>query len=281
VDLQEAADQLYGLPAGELADFAARRTELAKQARADGDRELAGQIGKLRKPVQAAALVNLLVREQPQALADLSELAVALRDAHRHLRGPELRELSGRRQRMLGDLVKAAGKVAGRSVGEPVLDQVRATFEAAIADEAAEQAVLSGRLTAALSYSGFGAVDVSDAVAVPRRLAAVPDLPGEAQSEPEPVDRAPAERALRRAEQQHQQALDAVDGAVGELDAARAREAELAERVAKLRDQLAAAEADAGRAADRTAAAERAHRKAARALDRAADRLATARTALD
>jgi len=167
MDLDSAADQLYALAADELDGFAQRRTELAAQARAEGDRALAGQIGKLRKPVHAAALVNQLVRDQPAAVGELTDLAHALREAHRHLRGTELRQLSERRQQVLSKLTALARKAGRRSVTDSVLDQVRATFEAAIADEAAEEAVLSGRLTAALSYSGFGAVDIGDAVAVP------------------------------------------------------------------------------------------------------------------
>ena len=174
-DLDSAADELYALPPAELDRFGGRRTELAAAARAAGDRELARQIGALKKPVQAAALANALVREHPEAMRELSGLAERLRDAHRHLRGPELRELSEQRQRWLAGLAKLAPELAGRPVAEQVLSQLRATFEAAIADEAAEEAVKSGRLTAALSYSGFGEVDITDAVAAPRRLRAVPD----------------------------------------------------------------------------------------------------------
>ena len=257
---------------------------------------------KLRKPVQAAALVNLLVRSQPAALAELTELAGELRNAHRHLRGTELRKLSERRQQMLGKLVALARKAARRSVTDSVLEQLRATFEAAIADEAAEQAVLSGRLTAGLSYSGFGAVDIGDAVAVPRRLTAVPDLPtgksgtkaGEKQTDDERSEgkqvaedadreaaRRPAERELARAERTHTEALDSLDSAVEELDAARARAGELAERIEQLEQQLAAARKDAGRAAKETEAAEREHRRAARAVERSERAVASAQADLD
>ena len=236
MDLDTAADQLYALTPDELDSFAERRAELAGQARADGDKALAGQIGKLRKPVLAAALVNLLVRTQPAALAELTELAHALREAHRHLRGAELRELSERRQKVLGKLTGLARK-AGRKPTDSVLDQLRATFEAAIADEAAEEAVLSGRLTTALSYSGFGAVDIGDAVAVPRRLSAVPDLPEESPKEKEAAKsasesgRKTAERQLARAERSHTEALDNLDRAVEELDAVRGRHTELTEQI--------------------------------------------------
>jgi hypothetical protein len=165
MDLDEAADELYAVPPE---DFATRRDTLVAEARSAGDRTLARQIGKLKKPVLAAALVNAVTRSEPPEVAELIELGTRMRSAQRELRGADLRELSGQRQQLLARLVRLAGAAASRSVTEAVLAQVRATFDAAIADEAAEAAVLSGRLTAALSYSGFGEVDVTDAVAVPR-----------------------------------------------------------------------------------------------------------------
>lgn len=287
MDLDTAADRLYALAADELDGFAQRRTELVAQARADGDKALAGQIGKLRKPVLAAGLVNQLVREQPAAIGELTELAQALREAHRHLRGNELRQLSERRQQVLGKLTGLARKTG--KLTDSVLDQLRATFEAAIADEAAEQAVLSGRLTAALSYSGFGAVDIGDAVAVPRRLSAVPDLPKSKSDDAEQsgadgkaeAARKPAERELVRAQRAHTEALDGLDAAIEELDAARARQDELTKRVEELAEQLAAARKDADRAAKATEAAEREHRRAARAVERAERAVAEAQADLD
>lgn len=177
MDLDSAAEELYGVPADE---FAQHRTRLAAQAKASGDKALAASIGKLRKPVLAAALVNELVRGEPAELQELTELGEQMRNAHRNLLGPELRALSEQRQQLLHrltDLVRETAEQDGRTVTEPVLAQVRSTFEAAIADEAAEAAVLSGRLTVVLSYTGFGEVDVTDAVAAPvrrRHLRSVP-----------------------------------------------------------------------------------------------------------
>lgn len=187
MDLDSAAEELYGMPADE---FAEHRTRLAKQARAAGDKALAASIGKLRKPVLAAALVNELVREEPAELQELTRLGEQMREAHRELRGPELRALSEQRQHLLQrltDLVRQRAEQGGRPVTEPVLAQVRGTFDAAIADQAAEAAVLSRRLTTVLSYTGFGEVDVTDAVAAPvrkRHLKSVPDPAG-------PADKAP------------------------------------------------------------------------------------------
>jgi hypothetical protein len=177
VDLDSAAEELYGVPAD---DFTEHRKRLAAQARAAGDKALAAEIGKLRKPVQAAALINELVRAEPAELTELTELGAQMRDAHRQLRGPELRALSEQRGQLLqrlADLVRGTAGQDERTVTDAVAEQVRGTFEAAIADEGAETAVLSGRLTTVLSYTGFGEVDVTDAVAAPvrrRHLKSVP-----------------------------------------------------------------------------------------------------------
>jgi hypothetical protein len=197
VDLESAAEELYGAPAEE---FARHRARLAAQAKAAGDRPLAAIIGKLRKPVLAAALINELVRSQPPELVELTELAQQMRTAHRELRGPELRALSEQRQQLLQrltELVRHLAEEAGRGVTEPIVMQVRSTLEAAIADEGAEAAALSGRLTTVLSYSGFGEVDVTDAVAVPvrkRHLRSVPN-PGTKQAAEEAAEQATEEAA--------------------------------------------------------------------------------------
>lgn len=280
MNLDQAADELYGLTADELDTFATRRGELAKQAKADGDKELAAAIGKFRKPVQAAALSNLLVRHEAKALTELTEVAEKLRDAHRHLRGDELRSLSEQRQKVLGKLTQLGRKVAGKPVGENVLNQLRATLEAAIADAGAEQAVLSGRLTAALSYSGFGEVDLSDAVALPPPLKAVPDLPPSKEEKPS-SGRGPAERALARAERNHAEAVDAVDEAVEALDAARAAATEADARIEELTAALQQARADSTAAGKAVTTAEREHGRATRAVERAEQAVRNAQAELD
>ena len=283
-DLDSVADELYALPPAELERFGARRTELAAAARAAGDRELARQIGALKKPVQAAALANALVREHPEAMRELSELAGRLRDAHRHLRGPELRELSEQRQRWLARLAELAPELAGRPVGEQVLSQLRATFEAAIADEAAEEAVKSGRLTVALSYSGFGEVDITDAVAAPRRLRAVPDLvepagkarPAPAERSTDSSDDSGGQAARRRAElalQRADAAAEAAERAVAEA-ADELADADTAERAAldllrRLEEELDEAKRKATAAAKAAVAAGREHARRERAFERA------------
>ncbi|MDP9118004.1 MAG: hypothetical protein M3O28_12245, partial [Actinomycetota bacterium] len=165
MDLDAATDELYQLPPER---FVARRTELAAQARASGDGEARAALGSLRRPTVAAWAVNLLVRARPVELAELVQLAESLRDAQRELETDELRRLTTQRRAAVAALVAAAREAAhqaGRTVSDPVLLEVQATLDAAVADAGAQRAVLSGRLTTSLSYSGFGGVDLADAVA--------------------------------------------------------------------------------------------------------------------
>jgi len=316
VDLDSAAEELYGVPADE---FAEHRTRLAKQAKAGGDKALAASIGKLRKPVLAAALVNELVRAEPAELQELTELGGQMRDAHRQLRGPELRALSEQRQQLLQrltDLVRETAERSGRPVTEPVLAQVRGTFDAAIADEAAEAAALSGRLTTALSYTGFGEVDVTDAVAAPvrkRHLTAVPDRVAAGDKAPADSDakaagkdgkagkdggRATAgpsgsadqahqrrqerhQERLRRAEAEHAEATRMVEQAQREAQATEQQHQEATARVEQLRAELEQAQEEAWRAGQASRSAERAREFAEQEADRTATALQAAHDQLD
>jgi hypothetical protein len=252
VDLETAAEELYGVPAEE---FTEHRTRLAAQAKAAGDKALAASIAKLRKPVQAAALINELVRAEPAELHELTELGGQMRDAHRQLRGPELRALSEQRQQLLQrltDLVRDTSEQDGRGVTEAVLTQIRGTFEAAIADEGAEAAVLSGRLTAALSYTGFGEVDVTDAVAAPARKRHLKSVPAGA-------DAGPAERPATTGERPPAARTKA--GSTGAQQAG----AEPSAKLSSSADQ--AHERRRQRHAERLQRAEAEHAEAVRALD--------------
>ncbi|UQX89438.1 hypothetical protein M6D93_05385 [Jatrophihabitans telluris] len=165
--LDEVADQLY---LGDPESFTATRTALAKQARGDGEKELAQQINKLRRPTVAADAVNRLARDEPELIAELLDLGARMRQAHRSLSGDVVRELSAARRSLVDGLVrKAAAGSAPGGLSDAVQRQLNETFDAAVADEGAAQAVSSGRLVTALSYAGFGAVDLSQAVDVPRQ----------------------------------------------------------------------------------------------------------------
>lgn len=164
--LADAVEQLY---AGAPEDFVATRKSLAAQARADGDRVLATQITALRKPTVSAWALNVMARTRADLLAELDEFSTAMRRAQSGLDAAAMRDLSRGREALLERLAAgveaAADEEDGRALGAGLLAEVRATFVAAIADPAAQEAVASGCLTRALSYAGFGEVDLTQALA--------------------------------------------------------------------------------------------------------------------
>ncbi|ADU49300.1 hypothetical protein Intca_2799 [Intrasporangium calvum DSM 43043] len=164
--LRAAVQQLYAVPPG---DFTALRGRLANEARAAGDQDLAKQVAALRKPTVAAWALNHFVRTHLDELAEFRSFAELLREAQRTLDADQLRALGRERARRvdaLGLQIAAAARDAGNPVGAAPLVEVHDTLVALIADEEAEKKVLTGALVKALSYSGFGSVDIEDAVAI-------------------------------------------------------------------------------------------------------------------
>lgn len=174
--LDRVADELYGLDPGE---FVATRTARQKQARADGDRPLATEIGALRKPTTVGWVVNVLARRSADELGDLLDLGDALREAQQHLSGATLRTLSGARQRAVRALATRAGELAaelGRPLTDDALREIVSTLNAALSDPDVAETVRRGRMLGAAEYSGFG----------PAVLTPVTDTP----PEPTPTDAA-------------------------------------------------------------------------------------------
>lgn len=164
--LASAAASAYAVPPE---DFLATRKALVADAKAAGDREGAAAIAALRKPSVAAWAMNAAVRADAALGADLEDLGARMRDAQSRLDVAVLQGLRGDREALLGrfvDAAVAAGASGGRALSAAARDEVHATVVAALADAAASTAVTSGTLTRSLSYSGFGEVDLHDAVAV-------------------------------------------------------------------------------------------------------------------
>jgi hypothetical protein len=275
VDLAEAAADLYAAPPD---DFMALRKEFVAAARAAKDRDLGKAVGALRKPTVSAWLVNLLARdaEGREALAALAGLGEQLREAQLHLAADRLRELGRERRSAVADLVSRAvelGEAAGHSVGPAVEREVDETLVAAVADEAAAAAVMSGALTRALSYSGFGEVDLDAAVAVPEPVTrrggptVEPEEPV-AETDPSVDEAADAERERLAAERERQakerlaaeRALAAAEAALAAAhEQAQRAEAEVVvsrEQLDAAREALAAAEDQKERVDATLAAAE-------------------------
>ncbi|TDC34414.1 hypothetical protein E1211_17505 [Micromonospora sp. 15K316] len=156
----ELVQQLYRTPPDR---FVAARDAAVAEARKAGDPATARQIARLRRPTVAAWLVNLLAIRRPELVADLAQLAEALRSAQRELRGPRLRELSAQRRAVVGALIAEVRKLAAEESGAPPtgklpLNEVEATLNAALSDTEVAEQVRAGRLLRAASYAGFGEV---------------------------------------------------------------------------------------------------------------------------
>ncbi|MDG4807848.1 hypothetical protein O7634_13920 [Micromonospora sp. WMMD1120] len=198
----ELVQQLYRTPPDR---FVAARDAAVAEARRAGDPGTARQLARLRRPTVAAWLVNLLAIRRPELVADLVDLADALRAAQRDLRGPRLRELSAQRRAVVGALVAEVRKLAAAEPDAPPagrlpLAEVETTLNAAFSDVEVAEQVRAGRLLRSASYAGFGEV--------PRpqlRLVTGEDdepepvRPGARRERPAPTTR--TDRAAERAEQ--------------------------------------------------------------------------------
>ena len=308
MQLDEVADELYEVAPDE---FVARRTERQDEAKAAGDKALAKQIGALPKPSIPAWVCNLLVRARRAEIEGLVDLGNLLRDAQQNLAGDQLKALDVQRRQLLGALTRQARALAherGHAVSTAVATQVEETLRAAMADPEAGEALLTGRLTAPMSYSGLGEVTgrpklrlVPPAGPAPAAPRAAPKRPARTEADGESAaDRRRREQEERRraAEEKRrrelaaaQQAADEARAVAEEAQAAleehrraaeelATRRAELQARVEELADQLADAERAAGDAAAalrreerRRTAAEREAADAAAALDAALARV--------
>lgn len=183
----ESARTVYAVP---LAEFVATRKAVAADVKASVAAELGAKEGTaaaktvlaLRKPTLTAWAMNLVPRgDDTTALADLVGLGARMRAAQSRLDTATLTSVRGERDAALTayvDLVVAAAEKQGGSLSPAARDEVRASAIAALADESASDALASGQLTRALSYSGFGEVDLTGAVGVTSSGSIVSVLPG-------------------------------------------------------------------------------------------------------
>jgi hypothetical protein len=274
VSVEDVADELYALPPE---DFTAARAAAAK-----ADKAAAKEITALRKPTVGAWLVNTLVRAEPELLDQLLALGPALAEAQSAGKGAELRELSDQRRQLVSAVSDKAFEAAHREPTAGLRAEVESTLEAALADPATADAVRTGRLTRALSYAGFGGVDLEGAVAVgPARPAGKKTAAKPAKTAAKTTER-PAKpdrsKDIAAAETRAQEAAGDLDDAVRACEQAQhdQDQAEAAEQQA-VADVTAAEEALRAAREARTAA-EQAARKARHRTEQAAEKVKAAQT---
>ncbi|WP_243770206.1 hypothetical protein [Amycolatopsis acidicola] len=233
MEFEAVSDELFG---AKREEFTALRDERAKQARPD--RELADRIAGLRKPTVAAWLVNQVSRACPEEIDELAELGEALRRAHQNLSGDELRSLSRRRHEAIDQLNKRAhwlARKAAYSFSDAAERQIADTFEAAVSDPQALEAVRAARLSTALTPGSpeqwLTAAIVPEA---PKKKAA--KKPNRTEKEREEEKRLRAER--KKAQREADEAAEAEESTEQALRDAEHEADEAAARVEDLRARL-------------------------------------------
>jgi hypothetical protein len=256
VDLETATNELYALSPDE---FIERRQQLVAEARKAQDRQLATQIGKLRRPTRSAWLINLLARQEPDEVTVLLELGTALQEAQQRMAGDELRQLSAERRKTVDALARRAielGREHGYSAPDGAVQEVSQTLQTALGDAEIAELVRAGSLTQAVTYGGFGPTDL--AAALGASLPTQPPRQSEKKQAPEPPaldpkQRRAAKKAAAEAGERAKAARQDAEAAESEAEAATEHADELAEQVESLRSHLR-----------QTEAAEREAREAAR-----------------
>jgi hypothetical protein len=266
LDADPRIDELFTLAPG---DFIAARNALVKQLRSEGRRELAAEVGALRRPTAAAWAVNLAVREHRDRFAQLLEAGDAVRVAQRRaLSGVKrggMREATRARRDLIEELADVAVALldAQGAAGDSHRGDIVATFDAASADAETAAVVGTGRLAQALQVSsGFGTLEGLTALATPGADRAAPDVveaDGDDDEGPDPEE----EARLQEAALARRTAMRAVEDARRRLADAQAT----AERAAAEATRAEARWTTADKAA--TAAEDKARR-----LRREADALA-------
>ena len=283
--LEEVAAELYRLP---LTEFTGRRNTLAKELRED-DRALADAVAQLPKPALSAWALDVFAHGSADELADLLELGAELREAQSALSGDRLKSLTAQAhtvvQRVVSDVARAAGR-AGAALSDSMRGQVEQTLRAAMADEAAADAVRAGLLAKPLEAGGFGPVDLAGAVVgtpqpAPQRPRKRTTKQDDAGAEQAAERRRQAEQALADADEKLRRTRADLDREQAELEGAEQDRDTAAGRLTELRAELKRAEEHQSAAASRARAAARDKEKAEKRVHSAERAAEQARKALD
>jgi hypothetical protein len=256
--VDQAADELYGLPPGE---FTPARDERAKELRGDGDRDAANAVKALRKPTVAAWAVNQLARRRRKDLDELLSAGENLRAAQEELvAGGDragFQEAAARERDLVAKLASDATALAGEA-GERaggLQEKVAATLHAAALDEETAEELRRGRLVRErAAIGGFGAMAGAPATAGTTGTRRPPTKPpakkgaakkGSAKTPPPPPPARPDRQALtlartdeRHARRELEAAERAVQHAQERADAAAAHAREATERAGTTAERL-------------------------------------------
>ena len=234
---EDARAELYGV---DLERFVKVRGELAKRLRAQGDREAAAEVAKLRKPPATAWALNQVARARPALVTELLESGAELRVAtDAALRGDAsaVRPAEGRHRQAADAVIDAAAARlvgAGHAGGDQARQRMAATVRAAVVDEEVARRLAGGVLDEDREAPGFGLDPGAVPAEAPRRK---DERAGKGKAaEANRAEQAERVRAVERLERRAERLRRLADDAAARAEAARleadaaAREAEAARR---------------------------------------------------
>jgi hypothetical protein len=274
--VEEAAEELYGLPPGE---FTGARDERAKELRGAGDRDAANAVKALRRPTVAAWALNQLARRRRKELDKLLAAGDDLRAAQEELLAggdrAGFQEAAARERDLVAKLASDAAALASEAGerGTGLQEKVAETLHAAALDEDTADELRAGRLVKEReAIGGFGAAGGGPASGGPARGGEAPARAAKRRpAKRSPRKPQPDRQALSvaRTDERHaRRELDAAERAVRHAqeraDAAQAHAREASERAKTTAERLK----EAKRA---QAAALKAYARAERALAKAED----------
>jgi hypothetical protein len=279
--IDEAADELYGLPPG---DFTRARDERAKELRSAGERDAATAVKGLRRPTVAAWALNQLSRRRRKDLEELLSAGVDLRAAQEELLAggdrSAFQEAAARERDLVANLAADATTLASEAGerGGGLREKVTETLHAAALDEKTAEELRAGRLVrereAIGGFGSMGAVGATGGASTPAPPAKdAKKRPAkrspEPRAEPQPGPDRQALTAARTDERHARRELEAAERAVKHAQ----ERAEAAEAHAREATERAHTTAERLKEAKRAqAAARKAHTRAERALAKAEER---------
>ena len=236
----DTASDLYGLP---LDEFTPQRNELVKRLKADGEKDEAARVAKLRKPSTAAWAVNQLVRTQSRRVKALFEAGDAIAKAQAKGQPDRLREAGAEQRQELAALMDRAEGLLdaeGRTLAANVLERVGETLRAAAIDPESRAQVEDGCLTRELQFTGLAGFSASAAAPPKRKRQAQERSAKERQDEikaAKDLERQ-VKHDLHEAQKQLRQADRELAAAQRARDQAANHAAEAEEALAKATEQL-------------------------------------------
>ncbi|MFE7582330.1 hypothetical protein ACFU5Y_12335 [Streptomyces gardneri] len=288
MDVEEIADELYGLKPGE---FTAARDTYVAQARRTKDAAAAKAIAALRRPALAAWAANQLARQQPDETARFLELGETLRETHRTLDGERLRAAARQQHQLVGALARTSGVLAaeaGQPVSDTVLHEIEQTLHAVLARTDVAEQWSRGRLVKVPEAAvDFAAIAPDEVPARPAPAKPAPAKPAPVKPAAPKKERAGArERRLRdlewartaaeeaeaevgRCERALGEARDALEAAGGQAEEEAGRVRRLEHELQEARKAKSATEAITAEAGTAVKTAERAVREARKAAEQA------------